>query len=474
VLPIPRVIDAAAFDLDVVESEIAVLPGAKTRMWTYGGDFPGPTIRRPVGERTLASFRNRLPAKAGELTVHLHGAHNTSADDGQPGGLTNNLRASMYCDISNRLTPAESGNDLLIEHGAQRTYTYDFVEGGQPERAAMHWYHDHRLDRTSRNVWRGLAGMWISDDALDASLPLPRGSRDIPLMICDRSFDRRNQLTNPFSDSAHAPNDGIVGNRILVNGAVLPHHRVNACRYRLRILNASQFRNYNLVFEGGVAVTQIGTEAGLMPKPLKRRRILIGAAERVDMIVDFSRAKHSNVVLKSVRRGNSPGGIGSRAYAGPLMQFRVGKPIPDSTSVPAELRPLPDWVESAPRSPAKTWTISIGKGFSPPWLINGRTFDPAYVEHRPRLGTVETWKLVNKTTATHLLHIHHTDWYLLSRNGKPPPPWEDCLKETFLMDPGETLLVAGRFSDYAGKFVIHCHMLDHEDHGLMSQFETVA
>ena len=100
----------------------------------------------------------------------------------------------------------------------------------------MHWYHDHRLDRTSRNVWRGLAGMWISDDALDASLPLPRGSRDIPLMICDRSFDRKNQLTNPFSDSAHAPNDGIVGNRILVNGAVLPHHRVNACRYRLRIL----------------------------------------------------------------------------------------------------------------------------------------------------------------------------------------------------------------------------------------------
>jgi FtsP/CotA-like multicopper oxidase with cupredoxin domain len=297
--------------------------------------------------------------------------------------------------------------------------------------------------------------MWISDDALDASLPLPRGSRDIPLMICDRSFDRKNQLTNPFSDSAHAPNDGIVGNRILVNGAVLPHHRVHACRYRLRILNASQFRNYNLVFEGGVTVTQIGTEAGLMPKPLKRRRILIGAAERVDLIVDFSRAKHSNVVLKSVRRGNSPGGIGSRAYAGPLMQFRVGKPIPDSTSVPAALRPLPGWVESAPQSPSKTWTISIGKGFAPPWLINGRTFDPAYVEHRPKLGTVETWKLVNKTTATHLLHIHHTDWYLLSRNGKPPPPWEDCLKETFLMDPGETLLVAGRFSDYPGKFVIH-------------------
>jgi FtsP/CotA-like multicopper oxidase with cupredoxin domain len=125
-------------------------------------------------------------------------------------------------------------------------------------------------------------------------------------------------------------------------------------------------------------------------------------------------------------------------------------------------------------NPAKTWRISIGGGLSPPWLINGRTFDPSFVEHSTQLGTVETWKLVNDTNVAHLLHIHHTDWYLLRRNGRRPAPWENCMKETFFMDPGETLLLAGRFSDYAGKYVIHCHMLDHEDHGLMSQFETVA
>ena len=103
-LPIPRVIDAPSFTLTMVETEVAVLPGRKTRMWTYGGDFPGPTIRRPVGETTLATFRHRLPARAGELTVHLHGGHNRSADDGQPGGLTESLRASLYCDISDRLS----------------------------------------------------------------------------------------------------------------------------------------------------------------------------------------------------------------------------------------------------------------------------------------------------------------------------------------------------------------------------------
>ena len=465
---------SAAIDLDMVEGEIPILPGRRTRMWTYGGDFPGPTIRRPVGETTRATFRHRLPKQAGDLTVHLHGGHNRSADDGQPGGLTRSLQTSLYCDISDRLSASESGNDLLIPRGGARTYTYDFVEGGEPERGTMHWYHDHRLERTARNVWRGLAGMWISDDDLDASLPLPRGSRDIPLMICDRTFDRHNQLTNPFSGLAHAPNDGIVGRHILINGAILPHHRVNACRYRLRILNASQFRSYNLALTGGATITQIGTESGLMPAPLRRRRLLIGPAERVDIIVDFSGAKHTDVVLESVRRTDSPGGIGSKAYEGPLMQFRVGRSVPDSTSIPAQLRPLPDWVGEAPRTPQKTWRISIGDGFSPPWLINGRTFNPAYVEHRPKLGTVETWRLVNQTNVTHLLHIHHTDWYLLSRNGKPPSPWEACLKETFLMNPRDELLVAGRFSDYTGKFVIHCHMLDHEDHGLMSQFETVA
>ena len=159
------------------------------------------------------------------MTVHLHGAHNRSADDGQPGGLTSNLQRSLYCDISDRLSPDESGNDLLIPRGGKRTYAYDFVEDGAPERGAMHWYHDHRLDNTGRNVWMGLAGMWISDDDFDASLPLPRGSRDIPLMICDRSFNRRNQLTNPFGGIAHAPNDGVTGNLVLVNGARPPPPR---------------------------------------------------------------------------------------------------------------------------------------------------------------------------------------------------------------------------------------------------------
>jgi spore coat protein A, manganese oxidase len=141
--------------------------------------------------------------------------------------------------------------------------------------------------------------------------------------------------------------------------------------------------------------------------------------------------------------------------------------------VPRRLRALPDWTKRVSRKPDRTWTVSIGGLFTPTWLINGRTFNPARSEAFPVLDTTETWEIVNRTGVAHMMHIHHADWYLLFRNGRPPPPWEDCLKETFFLMPGERIVVAGRFADHAGKFAMHCHMFDHEDHGLMSQFEVV-
>jgi spore coat protein A len=472
-LPIPRELTGANLRIPIREAEVQVLPGAKTRMWTYGGTFPGPTIRRRAGQRTEVTFHHELPAKAGELTVHLHGGHNRTRFDGQPGGLTASHRRSFYCDIPRGLSPRQSGNDLLIEPGRAKTYVYDLVEDGRPERAAFQWYHDHRLDHTARNVWRGLAGMWIVDDELEDSLPLPSGERDIPLMIADRSFDRHNQLTDPFAD-LRPPADGIDGHLVLVNGAYLPHHRVTPRRYRLRILNVSQFRSYDLFLSNGAPMTQIGTDSGLMPQPVRRQRVLLGPAERAEVIVDFTGAAGEAVELRSGSRHDGRRSRGSRTYAGALMQFRVGSErLPDRTRVPRKLRPLPAWTKNVRHEPDRTWEISIGGLFKTTWLINGKTFNPARADAFPVLGTTETWELVNSTNVTHMMHMHHTDWYLLSRNGKPPPPWEDCLKETFFLYPGERILLAGHFSDYTGKFVIHCHMLDHEDHGLMSQFEVV-
>ncbi|HEX2393627.1 MAG TPA: multicopper oxidase family protein [Solirubrobacterales bacterium] len=472
-LPIPPVLTDSHLRIPIREAEAQILPGRKTKLWTFGGSFPGPTVRRPAGRRTRVTFQHELPASAGELTVHLHGGHNRTQFDGQPGGLTKSQPHSYYCHIPSDLTPHESGNDLLIPPGGRKTYVYELTEDGRPERAAFRWYHDHRLDRTAEHAWRGLAGMWIVDDEFDASLPLPRGERDLPLMIGDRSFDRHNQLTDPFGGS-QPPGDGILGSTILVNGAVLPHHRVQGRRYRLRILNVSQFRSYDLHLTGGVSMVQIATDSGLMPKPVRRERILLGPAERVEVIVDFAAARGRSVELRSSARHAGRNPEGSRCYAGALMQFRVDAArLPDRTRVPRRLRPLPEWARKAKREPDHRWVVSIGGLFKTSWLINGRTFNPARADAFPVLGTTQTWEIVNQTSVAHVMHLHHTDWYLLSRNGNPPPPWEDCLKETFFVFPGEQILVAGRLSDYTGKFVVHCHMLDHEDHGLMSQFEVV-
>lgn len=449
------------------------LSGRKTRMWTYGGCFPGPTIRRPAGERTAVTFLHELPAKVGELSVHLHGGHNRTQFDGQPGGLTASHATSFYCDIPSGLSPRQSGNDVLIEPGGRRTYVYDLVEDGQPERAAFQWYHDHRLDHTARNVWRGLAGMWIIDDELEAGLPLPSGERDLPLMIVDRSFDRHNQLTDPFTNR-RPPADGIAAHTVLVNGAHMPYHRVAAARYRLRILNASQFRSYNLFLSNGAPLIQIGTDSGLMPRPVRRGEVTIAPAERVELLVDFAAAAGESVELRSGPRHGARDPLGAHTYVGALMQFRVdpGRVI-DRTRVPRKLRPLPKWIQRVSHKPKRTWEISIGGVFKTTWLINGRTFNPARADAHPKLDSVETWEIVNRTDVAHVMHMHLTDWYLLARNGRKPPPWEDCLKESFLLFPRERILVAGHFADHLGKFVIHCHMLDHEDHGLMTQFEVV-
>jgi FtsP/CotA-like multicopper oxidase with cupredoxin domain len=275
---------------------------------------------------------------------------------------------------------------------------------------------------------------------------------------------------------------------VLVNGAYAPFHEVAARRYRLRILNASNFRVYNLYLSNGRAFKQIATEAGLMPKTVSRDRILIGPAERVEVVVDFTNDHGKNVVLRS--SGDYPGkppvprdteGHGPPSFEGPIMQFRVGARQQDDSEVPNQLLPLPDWVPPAIArwhsnpTPDHSWEVTVGFHA---WFINNRQFDPSYVDHQVTIDTTEIWRLSNPTSVGHMMHIHANDWYMLERKYKgvvsEPRPYEECLKETFFLRPKESVVVAGRFSDHLGKFVVHCHMLDHEDHGLMSQFEVVA
>ena len=459
-LPLRRIpeVTKAKITMPIVARDVALVRGERTLMWTFGGSFPGPTIRRPAGATTRVTFRHRIP-QAGTLTIHNHGHHSAAVHDGQP--------------------MAE-----LIEPGGSREYVYKHVEEGEPLRGGMRWYHDHSHGRTNRNSWMGLLGLFIVEGQGEKKLKLPRGQWELLMVLTSRTLDENNQLVDPFTAAPDPGADGVgSGELLLVNGIPRPYMFVDPTVYRLRILNAASFNPYNLGFaEGGPKITQIGNESGLFPAPAARDRILMGPAERCDILVDFSGLAGQRVILNSApQQSGAPLGSLFAPAAAPeedVMQFivrsRRRKKTPAPRKPPAKLLELPKWVGSLSTQPDRTFAFGqASEGGRTVWTINGAPSDPARVDPRPELGSTETWQLVNSSQQSHYIHIHDVDWKVISRNGGTPAADEDVLKETFRLDPGETLTVGAKFTDHTGRYLIHCHMLSHEDHAMMTTFEVM-
>lgn len=449
-LPSLPVLAGPDITLQAAAADVQILDGAPTRMWTFNGSFPGPVIRRPSGQETRLTVAHALP-EAGPLTIHHHGSHSAPEHDGGP-------------------DPA-----FAIEPGSSRTYVYGHTEDGLPERAATQWYHDHTHGKTGRNTWMGLVGMFLLEDELEAERGLPGGEFDLPLLVTDRRFTATNQLHDPYATLAAPPSDDVAGDRVLVNGAPEPYLDTAARKYRLRILNASNFKPYNLRFTDDREFQLIGTESGLLPAPVSATRALIGPGERVELVVDFAGDIGTDVVLESTGRDDTA--LGTDPHYGPVMQFRVNRTAVDDSQVPTALRPLPDWASTLSQDSDRIWLFSLGVDAAgkTAWTINGRPFDHTRVDAQPELGSAETWTLINAgpTEMSHWIHIHDVDWKVLSRNGAPPAPGEDALKETFKLDPGEVVVIGSKFTDHTGQYMLHCHMLEHEDAGMMTRFDVV-
>jgi FtsP/CotA-like multicopper oxidase with cupredoxin domain/plastocyanin len=459
-LRIPPVVTDPHITLTAHQADVQVLPRRpSTTMLTYNGSWPGPTIRRPVGQRTTVTVVNALPPEVGSLSLHLHGDHHSSADDGQP-------------------------DSDLVAPSARKTYTFPLTDGGRAERAAFSFYHDHRMDLTGRNNWYGLQGMFITDDPAEKKLRLPEGAYDLPLLVADRSFDDAAQLTDPFPKPTDPqtvtsgingpyapPGDATTGTRTLVNGVFQPYSVVATHRYRLRLLNASGFSSYDFRFSDGRPMVQVGNGSALLPTPVTRTDVLLGPAERADVVVDFGRDLGKKLVLESVARVDGrPGGIGTPTT--PVMQFRVQKRVTDASAVPKSLMPLP--ALALPSAPTMTWAFALAaSGDHTTWTINGKPYDHHRVDATVALGSVQRWLLVNTSPLTHYVHLHEEAWRTVSRNGRPPPPEEAGFQDVWRLDPGDTVEVAAKVTDYLGTFLIHCHMLDHEDHGMMATFAVV-
>jgi FtsP/CotA-like multicopper oxidase with cupredoxin domain len=202
---------------------------------------------------------------------------------------------------------------------------------------------------------------------------------------------------------------------------------------------------------------------------VKRTTIMLGPFQRADVVVNFGGELGKRVVLKSVARTDNPpaGSVGTPPVS--IMQFRVTRAVSDQTRVPSTLETPP--ALTVPTDIAQTWTIDVNPT-TQQWTINGQAFDPGRIDHVVTQDSTEKWQIVNNSPITHFVHLHEEQWQTVSRDGGPPKPWERGLEDTWKLDPGENIVVAAKFTDYTGPFMIHCHMLDHEDHGLMADFEV--
>jgi spore coat protein A, manganese oxidase len=466
-LPIPPVkrpsrstADADYYDITAREARVEILPGLRTTIMGYDGIFPGPTIAARRGRKTVLRYRNQLGVPT---VVHLHGGHTPQESDGFPTDL---------------VLPATGGAAFAAQAvgGTASTGTRDYSYP-LDQRAATLWYHDHRMGFTGPQVWRGLAGFLLVADDEDDALPLPRAARDIPLMITDRAFDADGALRYPAMDphlismagvdAGHMA--GVTGDVILVNGAPWPELEVDAVRYRFRVLNASNARRYELALDpappGGASFTQIGSDQGLLNAPLRHATLPVAPAERFDVVIDFSAYPVGTRVTLTNRSGQ--GGTGQ------VMRFVVARKATDHSRIPARLSA----VEPLPTASATTrpWMFRKGPVSSmgtdaAGWVINGRAFDPRRIDAAPRLGEVEVWRFA--TDAYHPVHIHLSPFQVLSRNGGPPGPGDHGWKDTIDLSPRQYADVAVRFEDYAGRYLLHCHNLEHEDMAMMATFQT--
>lgn len=466
-LPIPKQLAPTrqAGDTDYYEivqsaAMLEIIPGLKTPIWGYNGTFPGPTIVQNPGRTVVVTHRNTLPVPT---VVHLHGGTTPHDSDGYPTDfvLPDPSHGSFPLMPAMNDMPAGTDPDAVVAR-LTRDYTYP----PQP-RAGTLWYHDHRMAFTGASVFRGLAGFHVAHDAEEHALPLPSGARDVPLMVADRAFAADGSFLYPSVDPTlrstagvdKSAMDGVMGDVILVNGAPWPVMNVDTARYRFRILNASNARTYQLALDDSsqsTSFTQIGTDHGLLAAPATLDTITISPAQRFDVVIDFSHHQVGDQITLVNQ-------LGSNSTAA-VMRFVVARAVTDTSSVPATLSAI-DPITPTSSMPRRSMKFHRG---GDDWEINGQVFDPTTSQADVRGGSAEVWTI--SSDFHHPFHIHNATIQVLARDGQSPGPEDQGWKDTVFVNKGEKVQLAIQFSTYQGRYVFHCHNLEHEDMGMMANF----
>ena len=436
-----------------------------TTMWGYDNSSPGPTLETRSGEGLLVEWVNNLPPA--HLLPIDHNLHGAEAD--KP-----NVRAVVH--VHGAKTPPESDGypEAWYVPGKSATYYYP-----NHQDAAALWYHDHTMGINRLNIYAGLFGLFTVRDQAEDSLNLPKGRYEVPLVIYDRSFRRDGRLAYPTSGIPDAPwVPEAFGEAMMVNGRIFPYLDVEPRKYRFRILNAANGRFFHLSLSNAQKFHVIGADQGLLAAPVALDSVLIAPGERVDIVIDFSDQDDDRIVLNN--------------DAFTVMQFRVtrGK-VADRSSLPSTLRAVPRMPES---SAIKTRRINLienkmNNGDSMMMLLNGMHWDMPVTEN-PKIDTTEIWEIVNTTEDSHPIHLHLVRFQLLDRrsflepvyyrtrqlryNGpvETPESWEAGWKDTIRAHSNMVTRIIVKFEGYTGRYVWHCHVLEHEDNEMMRPYEV--
>jgi spore coat protein A len=438
-----------------------------TRVWTFGGSFPGPTIEARSGEAVTVEWRNELPLK--HFLPIDHNLHGAEADKPE-------VRTVVH--VHGAKVPPESDGypERWYTPGHSATFRYP-----NEQDAALLFYHDHSMGITRLNNWAGLFGLYIIRDRVEDDLDLPRGEFEIPMIVCDRLLRRDGQLDYPRAYGKKGPWIAeAFGDVLLVNGKAFPYLDVQPRAYRLRILNGSNGRFYHLSLSNDGPMRLIGCDQGLLPAPITVKNFLFAPGERVDVVVDFADYAGEKIILKS--------------NALEIMQFRVGRAdVPARKNLPAALRPFSKTPEA---EAVQTRLITIDEYMNQAeesmlMLLNNAHWDMPVTE-KPVLNTTEIWSIVNPTDDSHPIHLHLVRFQLLDRQnydslnfaktGKlrftgprvPPEPHESGWKDTVRAHSKMVTRFIVHFAGYPGRYVWHCHILEHEDNEMMRPYEIVS
>ncbi|WP_461473631.1 multicopper oxidase family protein [Microbacterium sp. HJ5] len=415
------------FELEPREGSTPFRPGTQTPTLGYNGSYLGPTLVARSGERVRVDVANGLPEST---TVHWHGMHLPAAMDGGP---------------HSPITPGETWHP---------EWTID-----QP--AASLWYHPHLHGRTREQVDAGLAGMFLVQDDEESALSLPReyGVDDVPLIVQDRSFGP----DGAFAGGLGMQFDGVLGDTILVNGTVAPHLDVTTELIRLRLLNGSSARMYDFTFADGREFALIATDGGLLGEPVAATSVPLSPGERAEIVVALDPGER--VALRS--QAPDPAlHAGSAAFD--VLELRAAASLTPSAALPATLADLPE----ADDSDAAAQRSFVMSGHS----INDRQMDLGRADFVATVDTDEVWTVRNENPLPHSFHVHDTQFRVLSVDGSAPPARLSGWKDTIALEQDREYRLLVSFEDYADAqtpYMYHCHLLWHEDQGMMGQFLVV-